>query len=117
MGLIQVMKHLEDIKAVGHGIAVAFVATVYGVGSANIFFLPAASKLRARHRAATLMHEATLEGVMGIVEGLNPTLLRTKLSSFSPPEAAPPKARPAKASAHAPRNPAAAVARAGADQR
>ncbi len=46
MGLIQVMKHLEDIKAVGHGIAVAFVATVYGVGSANIFFLPAANKLR-----------------------------------------------------------------------
>ena len=115
MGLIQVMKHLEDIKAVGHGIAVAFVATVYGVGSANIFFLPAASKLRARHRAATLMHEATLEGVMGIVEGLNPTLLRTKLSSFSLPEAAPAKARPAN-SLRAPRNPAAAVARAGAEQ-
>ena len=54
MGLIQVMKHLEDIKEVGHGIAVAFVATVYGVGSANIFFLPAATKLRTR------MHEATL---------------------------------------------------------
>ena len=46
MGLIQVMKHLEDIKEVGHGIAVAFVATLYGVGVANLFFLPAASKLR-----------------------------------------------------------------------
>jgi chemotaxis protein MotA len=45
LGLIQVMKHLEDIKEVGHGIAVAFVATVYGVGSANILFLPMANKL------------------------------------------------------------------------
>ncbi len=117
MGLIQVMKHLEDIKAVGHGIAVAFVATVYGVGSANIFFLPAASKLRARHRAATLMHEATLEGVMGIVEGLNPTLLRTKLSSFTPPEAEPAKARLGKAPSRAPRKPAAAAASAGAEPR
>ena len=50
MGLIQVMKHLEDIKEVGHGIAVAFVATVYGVGTANILFLPMANKLRARAR-------------------------------------------------------------------
>jgi chemotaxis protein MotA len=117
MGLIQVMKHLEDIKAVGHGIAVAFVATVYGVGSANIFFLPAANKLRARHRAATLLKEATLEGVLGIVEGLNPTLLRTKLSSFSLPEKKPAKTLPAKAPSRAPRGAEAAVARAGADQR
>src|SRR5438105_8310332 len=79
MGLIQVMKHLEDIKEVGHGIAVAFVATVYGVGSANIFFLPAANKLRARMREASLLKEMTLEGVVGIVEGLNPTLIRMKL--------------------------------------
>jgi chemotaxis protein MotA len=83
MGLIQVMKHLEDIKAVGHGIAVAFVATVYGVGSANIFFLPAANKLRARmHRASRIM-DMTLEGVLGIVEGLNPTLIRLKLEAFN----------------------------------
>ena len=55
LGLIQVMKHLEDIRVVGHGIAVAFVATFYGVGSANIFFLPAAAKLRARLRDAVLI--------------------------------------------------------------
>jgi chemotaxis protein MotA len=84
MGLIQVMKHLEDIKAVGHGIAVAFVATVYGVGSANIFFLPAANKLRARARQTAVLKEIMLEGVMGIVEGLNPTLIRLKLESFDP---------------------------------
>jgi chemotaxis protein MotA len=83
MGLIQVMKHLEDIKEVGHGIAVAFVATVYGVGSANIFFLPAANKLRARMRDATLMKDMMLEGVVGIVEGLNPTLIRLKLEAYN----------------------------------
>lgn len=82
LGLIQVMKHLEDIKEVGHGIAVAFVATVYGVGSANIFFLPMGNKLRARLRAAAVLKEMTLEGVVGIVEGLNPTLIRLKLETY-----------------------------------
>src|SRR5262249_5043307 len=90
MGLIQVMKHLEDIREVGHGIAVAFVATVYGVGFANIFFLPVASKLRARMRDATLTKEMILEGVIGIVEGLNPTLIRLKLEAYNlnPPKPA-----------------------------
>ncbi len=83
MGLIQVMKHLEDIKEVGHGIAVAFVATVYGVGSANILFLPMANKLRVRARAAARLRDMTLEGVIGIVEGLNPTLIRMKLDSYN----------------------------------
>jgi len=82
LGLIQVMKHLEDIKEVGHGIAVAFVATVYGVGAANIFFLPAANKLRSRIRDAIVIKEMTLEGIVGIVEGLNPTLIRMKLEAF-----------------------------------
>jgi chemotaxis protein MotA len=83
MGLIQVMKHLEDIKEVGHGIAIAFVATVYGVGLANILFLPAGSKLRARMRQVTLLRDMTMEGVTGIVEGLNPTLIRMKLQAFN----------------------------------
>ena len=94
MGLIQVMKHLEDIKEVGHGIAVAFVATVYGVGSANILFLPAASKLRSRMHRSTRIMEMMLEGVLGIVEGLNPTLIRLKLASFDDE-----RKKPAKASA------------------
>ena len=90
MGLIQVMKHLEDIKEVGHGIAVSFVATVYGVALANLFFLPAAGKLRARMREMVLVQEMVLEGIIGIVEGLNPTLIRLKLESYCPaPE--PPK--------------------------
>jgi chemotaxis protein MotA len=82
MGLIQVMKNLEDIKVVGHGIAMAFVATLYGVGSANIFFLPAAAKLRARLRKDVLLKEMTLEGVAGICQGLNPTLIRLKLQPY-----------------------------------
>jgi chemotaxis protein MotA len=94
MGLIQVMKHLEDIVAVGHGIAVAFVATVYGVGSANIFFLPVANKLKARMRDASLRKEMILEGVVGIVEGLNPTLTRMKLDAYDqePAQSAKPRA-------------------------
>jgi chemotaxis protein MotA len=84
LGLIQVMKHLEDIKEVGHGIAVAFVATVYGVGAANIFFIPMGNKLKARLKQATLLKEMTLEGVIGIVEGLNPTLIRMKLETYDP---------------------------------
>jgi len=84
MGLIQVMKHLEDIKEVGHGIAVAFVATVYGVGAANILFLPAAAKLRTRMHQMSIRKDMILEGVIGIVEGLNPTLIRLKLDAYNP---------------------------------
>jgi chemotaxis protein MotA len=84
MGLIQVMKNLANIDEVGHGIAVAFVATVYGVGLANLFLLPAASKIKARIHAETQRKELILEGVAGIVEGLNPKLIRSKLESYSP---------------------------------
>jgi chemotaxis protein MotA len=96
MGLIQVMKHLDDIKEVGHGIAVAFVATVYGVGAANILFLPAAGKLKARINNARVVKEMVLEGVIGIVEGLNPTLIRMKLTAFNPEPQAPKKVKDAK---------------------
>ncbi len=85
LGLIQVMKHLENIEEVGKGIAVAFVATVYGVGSANIFFLPAANKLKSRLRETIQMRELVLEGVVGIVEGLNPKLIRVKLEAYIGP--------------------------------
>jgi len=83
MGLIQVMKHLANIEEVGKGIAVAFVATIYGVGSANIFFLPAANKIRARAHAGLRIRELMLEGVAGIVEGLNPKLIRSKLEAYA----------------------------------
>ena len=83
LGLIQVMKHLEDIDRVGHGIAVAFVATVYGVAFANLFFLPAAAKLRSRLDAQIKNHELVLEGVLSLAEGMNPTLLHRKLEAYS----------------------------------
>jgi chemotaxis protein MotA len=108
MGLIQVMKHLEDIKEVGHGIAVAFVATVYGVGTANILFLPMANKIRSRIRSASLIKEMTLEGVIGIVEGLNPTLIRLKLTSYDDQPA--PKAKKEGKAAKAQSAPKAATA-------
>jgi chemotaxis protein MotA len=85
LGLIQVMKHLANIDEVGRGIAVAFVATVYGVGSANIFFLPAGSKLRSRLHASAQVREMMLEGVLGIAEGLNPKLIRIKLEAYTGP--------------------------------
>jgi chemotaxis protein MotA len=82
MGLIQVMKHLENIDEVGRGIAVAFVATVYGVAAANLFFLPAASKIKARIHEDVSTKELMLEGVISIVEGMNPKLIRVKLEAF-----------------------------------
>ena len=83
LGLIQVMKHLENIEEVGRGIAVAFVATVYGVASANLFFLPAGNKIKARVHHQVVLKELMLEGVASIVEGLNPKLIRTKLEAFT----------------------------------
>ncbi len=85
LGLIQVMKHLEDIDAVGHGIAVAFVATVYGVALANIILLPSANKLKARLQLTICMQELALEGVVAIGEGMNSQLIESKLEPFKNP--------------------------------
>jgi chemotaxis protein MotA len=84
LGLIQVMQHLDKIDEVGKGIAVAFVATIYGVGSANLFFLPTAGKLKIRIREEQILREMTLEGVVSILEGMNPRMLETKLLGFLP---------------------------------
>ncbi len=82
LGLIQVMQHLDNIQEVGKGIAVAFVATIYGVGIANLFFLPMAGKLRLRVREEYLRREMMLEGVISILEGMNPRMLEVKLTGF-----------------------------------
>jgi chemotaxis protein MotA len=82
LGLIQVMQHLDKIDEVGKGIAVAFVATIYGVGSANLFFLPTAGKLKIRIRGEQIIREMTLEGVISILEGMNPRMLEEKLLGF-----------------------------------
>jgi chemotaxis protein MotA len=82
LGLIQVMQHLDKIDEVGKGIAVAFVATIYGVGSANLLYLPIAGKMKIRIREEQIAREMTLEGVASILEGMNPRMLETKLLGF-----------------------------------
>ena len=82
LGLIQVMQHLDNIEEVGKGIAVAFVATIYGVAAANIVLLPAAGKLKFKHRKRMIVKEMMLEGTLGILEGQNPRLIEGKLTSF-----------------------------------
>ena len=82
LGLIQVMKNLDDIKEVGRGIAVAFVATVYGVALANLLLIPAAAKIKTRTHQLVRLHEMMLEGVVSIVQGMNPKLIRSKLEAF-----------------------------------
>ncbi len=82
LGLIQVMQHLQNIDEVGKGIAVAFVATIYGVGSANLIFLPSSGKLKIKAREEQMLREMTLEGVISILEGMNPRILETKLQGY-----------------------------------
>ncbi len=82
LGLIQVMQHLDKIDEVGKGIAVAFVATLYGVGAANLILLPVAGKLKIRIRDEQIIREMTLEGVVSILEGMNPRMLEAKLLGF-----------------------------------
>jgi chemotaxis protein MotA len=82
IGLIQVMQHLDNIAEVGRGIATAFVATIYGVGLANLVFLPAAGKLRIRQEEEQMVKEMMLEGVISIQEGMNPRMIEIKLRTF-----------------------------------
>ena len=83
IGLIHVMENLADPSSLGAGIAVAFVATVYGVGSANLLFLPAASKLKLKLMADRRRKEMILEGLCAIQAGLNPLHIEKRLQLFS----------------------------------
>ena len=82
LGLIHVMSNLSDINAVGKGIAGAFVATIYGVGFANIVCLPMGTRIKGMVRQKALVRELTLTGVLAIQAGLNPKLVRERLSQF-----------------------------------
>lgn len=82
LGLIHVMENLADASKLGEGIAVAFVATVYGVGSANLVFLPMSSKLKQKHRVEMIMKELMLQGAISVQEGLNPRIIEEKLIAF-----------------------------------
>ena len=79
LGLIHVMENLTDPTRLGSGIAVAFVATIYGVASANLVFLPVAGKLRALIAAQAAHRELLLDGLMGIANGENPRSVEARL--------------------------------------
>jgi chemotaxis protein MotA len=82
MGLIHVMNNLADPSKLGSGIATAFVATIYGVGFANLLFLPMANKLKSQVHSQTQFREMIVEGVISIAEGENPRNIETKLQGF-----------------------------------
>jgi chemotaxis protein MotA len=82
MGLIHVLGNLADVTKLGAEIATAFTATLYGVASANVLWLPIANKLKTRSEDEVLELEMTLEGVLAIQAGENPNVLRQKLLSF-----------------------------------
>ena len=83
LGLIHVMENLSDPSKLGGGIATAFVATVYGVGSANLLFLPIANKLKRKLALEKDRKTLIAEGVLSIQAGLNPRVLEEKLASYS----------------------------------
>ncbi len=84
MGLIHVMKNLSDPNQLGPGIAVAFVATIYGVAFANLLLLPIANKLKQSVNADSLYRELIIEGIVAIAEGDNPRSIEAKLQGFLP---------------------------------
>lgn len=82
LGLIHVMENLADPSKLGAGIAVAFVATVYGVGSANLLWLPLAGKMKFKIKEESLMKEMIVEGLISLSEGENPRRVEEKLGGF-----------------------------------
>lgn len=84
LGLIHVMENLSDPSKLGSGIATAFVATIYGVGSANLLFLPAATKIKLRHREECVLMEMTMAGILAIQAGENVRLIEEKLRAALP---------------------------------
>ncbi len=83
LGLIGVMANISDTSELGRGIAVAFVATIYGVGSANLIFIPIANKLRAIIRFRAETEHMILEGGLAVIGGLNPYLIEQKMRAFT----------------------------------
>jgi len=82
MGLIHVMENLSDPSKLGAGIAVAFVATIYGVGAANLFFLPVAKKLLANIARLVAIREMFVDGLVGIANGDNPRIIESRMQGY-----------------------------------
>lgn len=86
MGLINVLSNLSDTSTLGEKIAGAFIATFYGVFTANIFFLPMANKLKQKMKHEAHLGEMAMEGLLSIQAGDNPRIVREKLDGFLPPK-------------------------------
>lgn len=84
LGLIHVMENLNDPSKLGSGIAVAFVATVYGVGFANLLFIPLGSKIKLKGKAKAHLMTMTIEGVLAIQAGESPNFIQEKLKVYYP---------------------------------
>ena len=82
LGLIHVMENLSDPSKLGAGIAVAFVATIYGVGLANLVFLPIANKLKAHIGRLIVQREMIVDGLVGIANGDNPRIIESRLKGY-----------------------------------
>jgi chemotaxis protein MotA len=82
LGLMAVMQNLADPAKLGHGIAAAFVATIYGIGLANLFFLPAANKLKVAIQGQSEVREMVIEGMISIAQGENPRAIESKLQGY-----------------------------------
>jgi len=82
LGLMAVMQNLADPSKLGQGIAAAFVATIYGIGMANLFFLPAAAKLKVAIQAMSEAREMIIEGMISIAQGENPRSIESKLQGY-----------------------------------
>ena len=82
LGLMAVMQNLADPSKLGHGIAAAFVATIYGIGLANLFFLPVANKLKVAIAGLSESREMVIEGMIGIAQGENPRSIESKLQGY-----------------------------------
>ena len=82
LGLMAVMQNLADPSKLGHGIAAAFTATVYGIGLANLFFLPVAAKLKGAIASQTQVREMVIEGMLSIAQGENPRSIEAKLQGY-----------------------------------
>ena len=82
MGLIHVMENLSDPSKLGAGIAVAFVATIYGVGLANLVYLPMANKLKTHISRLVVQREMIVDGLVGIANGDNPRIIESRLRGY-----------------------------------
>jgi chemotaxis protein MotA len=89
MGLVHVLENLDQPETLGPAISGAFIATLYGVASANVVFLPVGNRLRHISEAEMALRELTIEGVLAIQAGDNPRIVADKLMAFVPPEERP----------------------------